>query len=274
MSWLVALALKNLRRNLRRTVISSTAVVAGVALTIVGYGLIGGLDEGIIRAQIDSQSSHVSIRPPGIEHTGVTHPVDRLQPVPEKVTALLQGQLHTERIHFDARIIAGSDSVQGMGVGFDVSRDPLVFLRESQDLHGQWIEESTMPGLVLGKGIARMLNVDVGMRVTLETRTASGSINAMSWPVVGVVHAHNPAVDNYAVFLAMEEAQKLVAAKGPSQIAIRLEKRSGSDELARKLNTELPDGWTAQSYTVPTEDLLEINKVREKALKLMIFVIY
>ena len=43
--------------------------------------------------------------------------------------------------------------------------------------------------------------------------------------------------------------------------------------MALELNRSLPEGWTAQSYTVPTEDLLEINKVREKALKLMIFVI-
>ena len=133
MSWLVGLALKNLRRNLRRTVISSIAVVAGVALTILGYGLIGGLDEGIIRAQIDSQTGHVSVRPPGIDHAGVTHPVDALVAVPQEVERLLDGLVHAQRLHFDARVIAGSDSVQGIGVGFEPLRDCLLYTSDAAD---------------------------------------------------------------------------------------------------------------------------------------------
>jgi putative ABC transport system permease protein len=90
---------------------------------------------------------------------------------------------------------------------------------------------------------------------------------------VGIVNGHNPAVDNFAVFLPMEEAQKLVLAQGPSQISLRLEVRAQSDEVADSLRAGLPEGWTVQSYTVMAADLLEINKIREKALRLMIFVI-
>jgi putative ABC transport system permease protein len=270
--WLFSLALKNLRRNLRRTLISSIAVVAGVAIMIVGTGLVDGLNEGVIRAQINSQSGHLDIRPPGLEHSGVVNPVDELVAVPAALNQSLEGYTVAHRLLFDARVIAGADAVRGLGVGYTAS-DSEVFLRDSQDLKGQWPESLSEPGLVLGKGVASLLQLEVGDRVTLETRTTGGALNAMSWPVSGIVHAHNPAVDNFAVFLPMDQAQSLVVAPGPSQIAIRLPKRGRADSLAAELQTQMPDGWSVESYTVAAESLMELNKIREKALRLMIFII-
>jgi len=68
-------------------------------------------------------------------------------------------------------------------------------------------------------------------------------------------------------------AQKLVLANGPSQLAIRLPSRTEADPYAASLQAHLPEGWIAESYTVQAEDLLQINKLREKALRLMIAVI-
>lgn len=272
MSWLFSLALKNLRRNLRRTLISSIAVVAGVAIMIVGTGLVGGLNEGIVRAQIDSQSGHVSIRPPGLEHASVSNPVDGLVAIPADLKQTLESFEYTERLLFDTRVIAGADAVRGLGIGYTAS-DAKVFLRDAHDLVGVWSEDAPAPGLVLGKGVAALLRLELGDRITVETRTSAGSLNAMSWPLVGIVHAHNPAVDNYAVFLPMEQAQTLVVAPGPSQIALRLNKRGRSDEVAETFRTQMPEGWTVESFTVAAADLMEINKIREKALRLMIFVI-
>lgn len=273
MNWLVRLAFKNLRRNLRRTLISSVAVVSGVALMIVGTGLIGGLDEGYIRAQVDSQSGHVSVYGPGLEPGGLTHPVADLEPVSERLGQVLKDELVARRLKFDARVIVGSDAVRGIGIGYESPGDQKVFLRGEQDLVGAWPEDAGEPGVVMGKGMASLLRLELGDRVTLQTRTAPGAQNAMSWPLLGIVHAHNPAVDNFAVFLPYELAQKLVLANGPSQLAIRLPSRTESDPYAASLQEHLPEGWIAESYTVQSEDLLQINKLREKALRLMIAVI-
>jgi putative ABC transport system permease protein len=272
LGWLFSLALKNLRRNLRRTLISSIAVVAGVAIMIVGTGVVNGLNEGVIRAQINSQSGHLDIRPPGFEHGGVINPVDTLVPLPAAVSHSIKDYTVAHRLLFDARVIAGADAIRGLGVGYTDS-DSKVFLRDSQDLQGQWSEDAQTPGLVLGKGLAALLQLKLGDRVTLETRTTQGALNAMSWPLIGIVHAHNPAVDNFAVFLPMDQAQSLVASPGPSQIAIRLSRRSRADSLAVELQSQMPEGWTVESYSVAAEALMEINKIREKALRLMIFII-
>ena len=56
-SLIVSLAFRNLTRNVRRTLITSAAVIAGVSVLIMGFGLVDGLDENVIRAQEDTSSA-------------------------------------------------------------------------------------------------------------------------------------------------------------------------------------------------------------------------
>jgi putative ABC transport system permease protein len=193
--------------------------------------------------------------------------------VPDALLERLEGVVVAERLKFDARVIVGADAVRGIGVGYHFETDPQVFRRVDQDLEGAWPEEGGEPGVVMGKGMASLLRLELGDRVTLQTRTAPGAQNAMSWPLLGIVHAHNPAVDNFAVFLPYEQAQELVRAEGPSQLALRLSSREDSDSFAAGLQDGLPEGWSAEAYTAQAEDLLQINKLREKALRLIIAVI-
>ena len=72
------LALKNLLRNRRRTLLTVTSVVAGTGILIVGQGFIGGLDENIIVAAIDGTAGHVLARPADYPFEGSQHPLDQL----------------------------------------------------------------------------------------------------------------------------------------------------------------------------------------------------
>ena len=50
MSFLLSMAARNLLRNAARTVITSAAVLFGEGLSILGWGLVAGLDENVLRA--------------------------------------------------------------------------------------------------------------------------------------------------------------------------------------------------------------------------------
>ena len=69
MQWglLLRLGLLNLGRNPKRSALTAVAVVAGVALMILGFGFVDGFDENILRTQINTQSGHVMLRAPGLD---------------------------------------------------------------------------------------------------------------------------------------------------------------------------------------------------------------
>ncbi|MCP4804288.1 MAG: ABC transporter permease [Proteobacteria bacterium] len=260
--FIAGLALKNLLRNRRRNAITSVAVVWGVALMILGFGFVDGLDENMVRSQIDTMSGHVIVRPPAYPEVGLSAPVDVLEAVPDELSSALGGHTHTERLRFDVRLVAGADAVRAIGIGL-AETDEDVFPRDGFHIDGDW------SGVVLGARLARLLDVQVGTPVALQVRTTGGALNALRFPVSGVLSSGNPAIDNYAVLLPMDTAIDLVQAPGPSEIALRLPLRSQSDAVA----ASLPGGWQVQTYLQEAEGLLEINEVRRKALAFMVLMI-
>ncbi len=266
--WLVGLAARNLRRNLRRTAITGVAVVAGVALLILGQSLVNGLDENVIRAQIDTMGGHVSLTPPGYAVDDLAAPVDELVPLPQELVARLAEHTWTPRLRFDARLIDGADALQVRGIGFDPDSDAAVFPRDGFALTGAFPGPDE-PGIALGGGLAALLDVAPGARVTLQTRTSQGAQNARSFPVLGVVRAGNPVVDNFTVFLTWHDAQDLVRAPGPSHISLRLARRSDTAQVA----ADLDGPWRATPYTAEAEDILAINRIRRRALSMLVLVV-
>jgi len=260
--FLAQLALKNLLRNRRRNVITSVAVVWGVALMILGFGFVDGLDENVIRSQIDTQSGHVLLHPPEYPEAGLSAPVDVLEPVPEELAEALRDYTHVERLRFDVRLVSGPESIRAVGIGLSDS-DEEVFPREGYTLDGSW------DGLVLGARLARLIGASPGTPVVLQVRTSAGAINALSFEVAGVVTTRNPAIDNYAVLLPLDTAMELVQAPGPSDIALRLERRSEAPAVADQLGS----AWQTETYLEGAADLLEINQVRRRAIGFLVFMI-
>ncbi|MCB9765751.1 MAG: ABC transporter permease [Alphaproteobacteria bacterium] len=263
MSLLWMLAWRSLTRNLKRTAITSAAIIAGVAFLIPGVGMIDGLDENILRAQIDSQSGHVLLRPPGAPVSALTAPLDVLEPVPEPLAQALAPYTWTPRLLFDGFLVGPMDSIRARGIGFDPARDGQVFARDGYALQGAWPQDE---GVVLGVRLATLLELGVGDTVMVRLRTAQGAINALALPVVGVVRTRTPAIDNFGFFVPMAQAQALTLAAGPSQIALRLEDRRDAAEVA----AAMPGPWTANTYRDEAADMLDMNHARRQVVRFVV----
>ncbi len=266
MIFLVRLAFRNVLRHPRRSLLSAAPVVAGVAVSILGTGLVGGLDENVIRAQINTSSGHVLLRGPGVSEDGLSHEIDELQPLPESLVQRLEGLNWTPRVEFDLRLVGGADSVRAVGVGYDPDREERVFSREAQQLEGAWPMEH---GVVVGSGLAAVMDLAVGDSVMLQARTSKGAQNALSAEVVGLVSTQNLAVDNSRVFLPMPLAQEFVRVPGPSHVAIRLDRRSEAQAAAERLDSP----WKATTYRDEAGVILSINRVRRKAISILVLVV-
>ena len=266
MIFLVRLAFRNVLRHPRRSLLSAAPVVAGVAVSILGMGFVGGLDENVIRAQINTASGHVLLRGPGVSEDGLSHEIDGLEPLPESLVKRLEGLNWTSRVEFDLRIVGGVDAIRAVGVGYDPDREGRVFSRDTQQLEGAWPTER---GVVVGSGLAAVMDLDVGDSVMLQARTSQGAQNAMSVEVVGLVSTQNLAVDNSRVFLPMPLAQEFVRVPGPSHVAIRLDRRSEAAATAKRLDTP----WKATTFRDEAADILSINRVRRKAISLLVLVV-
>lgn len=273
MNLLLVLAFRNLTRNLRRTLISSISVMAGVAVLILGNGFIEGLDENVIRAQEDALSGHVLLQPTGYPEDGMTLPLDASRPIDDALQAKLADprvEAWAPRLWSFTRLVSGGDSLRAKVLAYDPERDPVVFPRDTWHVDGAW--PASTGELAIGSGLANMMGLKTGDQVTLELRTRAGAINALQLRVAGVINCRNGALDNIAVWIPMSAADDLMRSEGNrSHVAVRLDSgRRGADEAKGWLP---PEGWRAQTATEAVADILAINNFRRTAISLIVSIL-
>ena len=85
--FLLRLATKNVFRKSWRSLITATPVLVGVMMTLLGWGLINGIDQAVIIGQIKSDTGHFRIFAEGYLDTEEEAELDRLVEDPGLVVA-------------------------------------------------------------------------------------------------------------------------------------------------------------------------------------------
>lgn len=269
------LAFRNVTRNWQRNALSLVSVVAGVAVIILGRGFIAGFKENIIRAQIDTVSGHVLARPADYPSTGLQHPVDDLLEVDAETATWLDAETQgwTTRLLFTPRVVKGADAMRVRAVGLDPTTDPTVFPRDQWSETGCSVAEAGM-GLVVSPGVQRILGVQTGDVVILETRTAAGAINALNTPVCGVTKTGNPGQDRIGVLVGPELLAELVRpGEATSHVLARLDRRDDAERVAAELQRRLGDSAETSTWQAETRGLVEAQEMRQAMLDVIAFVL-
>lgn len=270
MLFLLSLAFRNLTRNFRRTVITSVAVVCGVALQILGWGMVDGLDENVLRAAANTSTGDILLRPDGYPEDNLSWPLAEAEVItPELQASLAQVGDVAPRLMFSGRMIAGAESSRILGIAFDREADPKVFPRENWQVEGGWPAKGES-GVVIGQSLARLLSVQVGGTVMVEARTVAGAINALSYPVTGIIRTDNSLMDGIGLWLDMEQADELVLTEGKrTHIAIKVKSGAPEDHVSA-LESK---GWSVNTVRDECADLLSFNVIRRRAIMFMVFII-
>lgn len=269
MLFLLALATRNLVRNLRRTVITSVAVVAGVAIMVLGWGLVDGLDDNVLRAARTTYSSEVILRPDGYPDDGIRYPLDEAKPISDDLRKRLdETGTWTARTVFPGRLVRGSESQHISVWAYDGATETQVFNREGWQVTGSW----PAPGkteIGVGSGLARLMELKVGDEVVIEGRTRDGAINALGYIVSAIVRVDNSSIDSLGVWMEAATAQNLAQLNGVlTHIAVT---PKGSAEAAKAALSGL--GWTALTISEECDDLIAMNRIRRKSIGTVVVII-
>jgi putative ABC transport system permease protein len=273
---LLRLGLKNLLRHRLRTLLSMSAVIAGVWVLVLGKGFLRGMNENVIRGQEDTFSAHVLARPAGYPTEPMAHPVDELLTVDPQLASWLDaetGGARTGRTLFTPWLVTGSDRLRVRAFGFDPATDERVFPRTSWKVVGA-VPVTAADGILLGRGVANLLELEAGDRVVVQTRTSMGAINALDVPIAGVVSVGNPAIDWIGVFVPRALTQDLIRnGERISHLAVRLPRRELADAFAPRLREQAGEVASVVSWRDETRDLLALQQVRQRALDFLVVIL-
>lgn len=249
---------KNLFRRKRRTILTAFAIAVGIMYFIVFDSMLSGADRDSINNLINFETGHLKI---SSASSDMRPRLDELIPdgkgLAGEIAKLPKVKAATARLAFPASVITGFEELPVLGIGADPETDERVFLVREHVTDGRWLMAGE-DGVVLGKRIADLLELELDDVITIRTQTVGMTFQAVDLRVVGIVSTPHPTVNQTHVFLPLDVAQEaLGAGKGATTIFVRAESeqvtRTVSDSI-RNLNTWKPS-WHIKPWNEATSFL-------------------
>jgi putative ABC transport system permease protein len=234
------LAFRNILRQKRRSAITLSAVAFGVIALILVNGFIEWIFWGMREATIKTQLGHIQIVRPGYHDAGKADPFAFLLPdvAPDLRTENEQQiKAVAPRLSFGGLISHGDATLSFVADGIDPEEET-AFELNPELLAGQRLSSSDPNGIVIGKGLANNLGVEIGDKVVLLANTASRGVNAIEVTVRGLFTTVAKSYDDTALRLPIETARRLLRTKGSHVWTVLLEDTEQTDAMIAKLGAK------------------------------------
>lgn len=241
----VMIAGRNLARNRRRALIALVTVGVGVISLLLAEGFIQWIFWGMREATIQSQLGHVQVMRPGYLRAGAADPYAYVLPenLPQRreIESTPGVKLVAPRLAVTGLISHGETTIGFVADGVDPQKQKEAELSQAlRIVAGRNLADGSAKEVVLGRGLARSLNVQPNATVALLVTTPGGGINAVEATVAGIFVSTNQAYDDSALHLPIDMAQSLVRVDGAHVWLILLDETERTDHYLEQFRNRFP----------------------------------
>ena len=237
------MAILNLLRNKRRTLV----MILTVALGIGALFFFDGLDNGVLytyrESTIHFKWGHGQLNTRGYRDNSWDKPWEHWMAASEELLGRIRslpGVTHVfPRIDFYTLITNGQVNISAKGTGVD-GKEEADFFADTNIIAGSNLRDQP-DGILIGSGLANSLNAKVGSRLTLFTNNVYGSYNGVDVTVVGIFQGGIKELDDRYFRMQRQQVMKLMETDKIESIAIGLASDKRWAEFARAAESLFPD---------------------------------
>lgn len=265
---ILTVALRNLFRHTRRTLLTASALVLGIALMILGRAWTAAMEKAVVEPAKDGTLGHVQVyaRDAAADEGGRVSfilPQNNYRLIPDP-RALIERVLRAEprleaglaRLMVGALLSSGEKSLEGILIGVDPRARPAVYpalsLREGRFFEPRPAGENRY-GVLVNRGVAKTLGAGVGDTLVALGTTADGRMSAVRLLVTGVWSIKGlEAYEWGACYVDLSAVQELVDAGESAGVLIfrQRDTRAPAAPLAASLNAFFArEGVAAEAFT-------------------------
>jgi ABC-type lipoprotein release transport system permease subunit len=247
------LAWRNMWRNWRRTVIALIAMVMGVILLLFFDGFIKGSDQAIFGNAVRLYGGNIQVHAIGFRDKAARLPLIPLAD-PNTVVQTVQAQPQVlavgKRINTSGLITSRGNSAPVEITALEPEIEAPFSLQAQSISQGRFLNSSDGDSVVIGKGLADLLQVGVGDNVTVLGRSQNETMRQHVMTVVGIYDLHMPDAEKGTIFLPLTDAQTLYNLRGQvTEAAVYLKSVGSENQVVNTLQAALPnaevDSWQA-----------------------------
>lgn len=273
---LLTLALRNIWRNKRRSLLTISAMVISSSLLILALGVFSGMLRDMLASATEQYHGHIVVAKQGYVD-------DR-----EMFASFVPDPELLERLGRQPEVAGLSPRLRGFGLlSHGKSTQPAEILgirpqaeREVTTLAGHLVAGSFLAaeggdGAVLGRGLAKKLGVAVGDELVFVTQAADGSIGNDLLTVTGIFATGDSARDNALALVGLPWLQRVMVLDGRvHELALAVADPMRAAAVAEKLRRELPPGMEALDWGDLLPEMREAIASFDVSRMIMVVILY
>jgi len=240
---LFKMAIRNVFRHTRRTLITAAAIGVGLMFMIMIDSLFAGVENQVVRNILETDNSELVVYPTGVFENRFLFPLDTLIEDASGLSAQLEADYAdvisaTPRLRFAVFAIGPQAELFAVGMGIDPEKDAEVFELEKNIEEGRFLEADG--DLVIGAGLAAELKLELGDYLLIQTKSRRGVMDVREYEITGIVNTSNPLINSNAVFITLADAQTILQAPGAaSEINLHVKDKPRDTERLNVLGSKI-----------------------------------
>jgi len=249
------LAARNLRRHLRRTLLTGSIVVVGFVAVTMTAGFVVQTFEGLKKATVEGLGGHVRILDARAEGKTDEEAQGYLLEDWQGLAALLAKDPRVlqvmPKLSFFGLVVKGDRSIGALGTGTDPALEARASYVKKIVVSGTYFSSPDGDEVILGSGLARAVGAKAGDLVTVMTTTPEGALNALDATVSAIVSYPIKEVDDRLLYMPFRSASRLLALVGKAHtLVVLLADERQSDAAARAFaEAARAAGWNVAART-------------------------
>ena len=245
------LAWRNIWRHRRRTIIIVVALGLSLAMMMMYDGLMDGFNQAIYGNAIRVLGGNIQIHAAGYREKVDTNPLLPLS----NDSAVVKAALADPRVvAASRRIITGGLATNHEGafpmtiIGIEPEVEAPVSLIAAHVADGRYLTANDGDSVLIGKGLANVMQLKVGDRITLVGSDIHKQNRQRSMTVVGIYDIGLPTNERNNLYISLGEAQDLYRLTGQSTVVdVTLKKLGQENAVVASLTPALP-GYEVESW--------------------------
>jgi ABC-type lipoprotein release transport system permease subunit len=264
------LAWRNIWRHRRRTVIVVVAMGLGLAMMMMYDGLMDGFTQAIYGNAIKVLGGNIRVHAAGYTEKADSLP---LLPVTNDSAMIQSAQSIPNVVAATRRINTGGLATNSEGAfsvtitGIEPEKEGPLSPIAQHITSGSYLTSNDQDVVFIGHGLAELMNVQVGDKITLVGRSTHQQMRQRSMTVGGIYDIGVPTIEKETVYISLAEAQSLYDLPNQSTEIVITLKQLGQEPavmaaLSPSLHGDEVESW-AQSFPDLQQAISAKNGVME-----------
>ena len=180
MSIFLKMAWRNIRRNLRCTLITLSAITFGLAAMIAFFGFTDGFHAQWVENTVKAYTGHIQIYSSGYrDDPQLNRSIANAAEIIKELKTEPAVDTYTERVEVQGLISTAENSYGVLIRGIDPGAEVKITGIKERIIKGEYLNEDKGRGVLIGHRLAEKLNAEIGDKIVLMVQAADGSLTML-----------------------------------------------------------------------------------------------